>query len=150
LAKAFSKNYYKVLQVDVEACDEILEVAYKRLARLVHPDVNLDRDTTEDFKTLQEAYEVLTTDRARYDDYYKKVYAKVGAASVTNKANVRQEVSNFSHNGVLDIIFREIPDFYKNYSGSKMNGLLQSLRAMNKDISQMKYEIERLWWRTRG
>jgi molecular chaperone DnaJ len=40
------KNYYKVLQVDVSANQDLVEAAYKRLARKYHPDVNRTADAT--------------------------------------------------------------------------------------------------------
>jgi len=38
-----NKDYYKILQVDPSADPEIIVVAYKRLARIYHPDINKAR-----------------------------------------------------------------------------------------------------------
>ena len=38
---------------------EDLKKAYKKLALKLHPDVNKDRDTTEEFKTMQNEYEAM-------------------------------------------------------------------------------------------
>lgn len=147
LGKSYDKNYYKILQVDIEACDEVIEVAYKRLARILHPDVNPDKDTTEEFKVLGKAYEVLKNDRKNYDEYYKKVYAKVGGSPSNTNKKEPIIVSPFTNNSAFDILFREVPDYYKNYSGNKFNNILKSIRNMKNDISRMESEIKRLWWR---
>ncbi|MBI4670734.1 MAG: DnaJ domain-containing protein [Chloroflexi bacterium] len=63
------KNYYRVLQVDPEAEPEVIESAYKRLARKYHPDMNPSADTNARMKELNEAYAVLRdpTRRKEYD-----------------------------------------------------------------------------------
>ncbi len=38
---------YKVLQVDPEAEDEVIEAAYRRLARKYHPDVSPTRESQD-------------------------------------------------------------------------------------------------------
>jgi curved DNA-binding protein CbpA len=63
---------YKILQVDPEADVEIIEVAYKRLARKFHPDVSSEPDAVERMVQLNQAWELLrdpirraSVDRAR-------------------------------------------------------------------------------------
>jgi DnaJ-class molecular chaperone len=36
-----NKDYYKILQVDPSAEQEVIEAAYRRLARMYHPDISL-------------------------------------------------------------------------------------------------------------
>lgn len=62
-------DYYKVLQVDPEADRDVIEAAFRRLARRVHPDTNRSADAEEKMKALSEAYGVLTDPekRARFD-----------------------------------------------------------------------------------
>jgi curved DNA-binding protein CbpA len=50
---------YKVLQVDPEAGREVIEAAYKRLARMYHPDVSGDPDTVDKMVQLNQAWEML-------------------------------------------------------------------------------------------
>jgi DnaJ-class molecular chaperone len=63
------KNYYQILQVDPSASAEVIEVAYHRLARMYHPDVNRDHDAIQRMQQLNEAYDVLCNParRAQYD-----------------------------------------------------------------------------------
>ncbi|GMQ97656.1 MAG: molecular chaperone DnaJ [Acidimicrobiia bacterium] len=64
------KDYYDVLGVPRDASSEEIKRAFRRLAREFHPDANPgDASSEERFRTVAEAYEVLSDDdkRARYD-----------------------------------------------------------------------------------
>lgn len=64
------KDYYAILGVDRKASEKDIKAAYRRLARKYHPDVNPgDREATEKFKEINEAYQVLSdpAKRSRYD-----------------------------------------------------------------------------------
>jgi curved DNA-binding protein CbpA len=60
---------YKVLQVDPEAEDEVIEAAYRRLARKYHPDVWSGPDAQERMVRINQAWEMLkdSTRRAAVD-----------------------------------------------------------------------------------
>lgn len=62
-------DLYKTLQVDPEADAEVIEAAYRRLARKYHPDVHPSPAAGEWMKQLNAAYEVLRQPdrRAVYD-----------------------------------------------------------------------------------
>ncbi|HEU5192546.1 MAG TPA: molecular chaperone DnaJ [Methylomirabilota bacterium] len=66
------KNYYTVLGVPRDADDTILKTAYRKLARLYHPDKNPgDKAAEERFKEVTEAYGILSDPdkRAHYDRF---------------------------------------------------------------------------------
>ncbi len=63
---------YRVLQVDPEADDEAIRAAYKRLARMYHPDVSPDPASMARMVSINQAWEILrdpirraAADRAR-------------------------------------------------------------------------------------
>ena len=56
---------YKVLQVDPEAEDEVLEAAYRRLARKYHPDLTTDPEAPARMIALNRAWELLGTSAGR-------------------------------------------------------------------------------------
>lgn len=66
-------DYYKILQVDRSAKDDDLKKAYRKLAMKWHPDKNPNnkKETEAKFKTISEAYDVLSDPqkRAIYDQY---------------------------------------------------------------------------------
>jgi len=64
------KDYYKVLGVKEDATKTEIKKVYRKLARKFHPDHNQDKPGAEEqFKEVQEAYEVLSDDanRRKYD-----------------------------------------------------------------------------------
>lgn len=69
-------NYYEILEVSEKASKEVIEKAYKALAKKYHPDLNKDtkKDAESKMKELNEAFEVLSDDnkRANYDNILNK------------------------------------------------------------------------------
>lgn len=66
------KNYYEILEVDRNASHEIIEKAYKTLAKKYHPDLQDEfhkKEAEETLKNINEAYEILSNpeQRALYD-----------------------------------------------------------------------------------
>jgi molecular chaperone DnaJ len=66
-----ARDYYEVLGVGRDATAPEIKRAYRRLARRYHPDVNAQGAASEQFRELQEAYEVLSDPdkRRRYDRF---------------------------------------------------------------------------------
>jgi molecular chaperone DnaJ len=64
-----SQDLYDLLGVARDADGDAIKKAYRRLARQLHPDVNPDPETQEQFKEVTRAYEVLSDPqkRAAYD-----------------------------------------------------------------------------------
>ena len=65
------KDYYKVLGVSKSATDDELKKAYRKLALKYHPDKNKAPEAEEKFKSIGEAYNVLSDPKKRqiYDQY---------------------------------------------------------------------------------
>lgn len=66
-------DYYEILGLDRNSSDEDIKKAYRKKAFDTHPDRNTDDPSGENFKKVQEAYDILgdTTKKKYYDTYGK-------------------------------------------------------------------------------
>lgn len=80
------KDYYSILEIPRDADEQAIKSAFRRMARVYHPDVNANKaEATEKFKEINEAYTVLSDPdkRARYDLFngrYEQYQRPSGAA----------------------------------------------------------------------
>ena len=66
------RDYYEILGVSKDASSEEIKKVYRRLARQYHPDLNPgNKEAEEKFKTIGEAYEILSDSsrRSQYDQF---------------------------------------------------------------------------------
>ncbi len=74
------QDFYEILGVARTASADEIKQAYRKKARLVHPDVNKEPDAVAQFEQLQEAYDVLSDpDKRKQYDLYGHA-GRVGAA----------------------------------------------------------------------
>ena len=129
----FMKNYYEILEVNKKASKEVIDKAYKVLAKKYHPDLysSVEKQTNEmKLKELNEAYRVLSDDflKAQYDkeleiqerdeiirQYEKKeTVQETEQPTQTYKKNRRKQVSTKEHKigtlGSLMDLTKEIVD----------------------------------------
>jgi len=78
------KDYYKILEVNNSASDEVISKVYRMLAKKYHPDSNPDnkQEAEAKFKEISEAYEILSNEQKRKDydaelEEYKKSQSQV-------------------------------------------------------------------------
>jgi len=93
---AAAKDYYETLKVPREASPEDIKKSYRKLARKYHPDLNPgDKSAEERFKTVQEAFDVLSDDKKRkmYDQF--GVYSDAGP----QQAGPQQQGPNMDFGG---------------------------------------------------
>ncbi|MGI9533930.1 MAG: DnaJ C-terminal domain-containing protein [Thermodesulfobacteriota bacterium] len=110
------KDYYKTLGVSKSASKDDIKKAYRDLARKYHPDLNPnDKNAEENFKTIQEAYEVL------YDDQKRQQYDTFGNMNFNNQAGNRGTTGTYHFSGDIPS-FEEIFKDVFGFSGSKRQG----------------------------
>lgn len=68
---ASTKDLYEILGVDRNATESEIKKAFRHKARELHPDVNKSANAEEEFKELNEAYDVLSDSkkRSQYDRF---------------------------------------------------------------------------------
>lgn len=72
------KNYYEILEVDVNASPEVIEKAYRTLVKKYHPDLQPDdkkQDAKNKIKMINEAYDTLSTQtkKEQYDNELERL-----------------------------------------------------------------------------
>jgi molecular chaperone DnaJ len=79
---AATQDYYETLKVNRKASPDDIRKSYRRLARKYHPDLNPgDKAAEERFKTLQEAYDVLSDAKKRQMYDQQGFYSDSGFAA---------------------------------------------------------------------
>lgn len=65
------KDYYQLLGLSNTASEGEIKKAYRRLAKMYHPDINKDKTAEEKFKEISEAYNVLSDSKKKkeYDRF---------------------------------------------------------------------------------
>jgi curved DNA-binding protein CbpA len=83
------EDYYGLLQVHPQAGPEIIQSAYKRLCRMVHPDINPDPEAAKTMQRINRAYETLS-DTHKRRRYHTEWTRRSGSAS--SRVEVRERV----------------------------------------------------------
>ncbi len=96
------RDYYDVLGVSKDASDKDIKMAFRRLAKKYHPDVNKEPDAAEKFKEAQEAYAVLSDEKRRkqYDQFGHSAFENQGAGGAGGF-----DFSGFDFSDIFDNIF---------------------------------------------
>jgi curved DNA-binding protein CbpA len=84
------EDYYGLLQVHPQAGPEVIQSAYKRLCRMVHPDINPDPGAAKTMQRINLAYETLSEPSRRRR--YHLEWERKNTGSVSSRVEVRERV----------------------------------------------------------
>lgn len=128
------KNYYEILEVDKNASEEIIEKAYKTLAKKYHPDLQESKTKKayeEKMKIINEAYMVLSDDfkKSEYDKQLQNSMVPLEEYQKVLQENMalRQELEILSYNTNNNISQNQyvnnnsIGQNWKNYYNQQVN-----------------------------
>lgn len=90
------KNYYEILEVDKNASQEVIEKAYRTLAKKYHPDLQQGlnkQECAEKMKIINEAYDVLSDSfkRSQYNEKLQNEQLQNQARSSEAQERIMQE-----------------------------------------------------------
>jgi len=85
-------NYYKILQVDPAADDDVIKAAYQRVISKLHPDKNPSPDAQQRSQEVNEAYRILSdpAQRAQYDKDHPSASSKAEARTAADFARKQE------------------------------------------------------------
>ena len=61
------KDYYKILEINPNASNEIIKAAYKALVKKYHPDNTIQLYTDKTLTDINEAYDILSNKESKYE-----------------------------------------------------------------------------------
>jgi DnaJ-class molecular chaperone len=115
------KNYYQILSVSEKVTTEEIKIAYRKLVKEYHPDINLGvKDTTAKFREIQEAYEILMNvnkrrnhDKTLYKEresikkateafFQKQREEKLKKQMIKEQQKKKDEISQYLRNAIQD------------------------------------------------
>ena len=84
---------YEILQVSRNAEPEVIEAAYRRLARKYHPDINNESYSSDRMLRINWAYDILSDPirRSRYDRQINNPYTSYSAPEKYQESNITDE-----------------------------------------------------------
>lgn len=129
------KNYYEILEVDKNASQEVIEKAYKALAKKYHPDLQQGikkQEYAERMKKINEAYDVLSDSfkREQYNQELQNKQEKDQAISKEEQERIIQE------NYALKQQLNKIGNNRNNYNNQPMDegSIINMSRVLEQQI----------------
>lgn len=155
------KNYYEILEVDVNASSEVIEKAYKTLIKKYHPDLQPEDKKQEaeiKVKLINEAYDTLSDKdkKENYDNKLKSIKEQERMQreeEIKRKINTQTSSYNRINNSIDNVPKRQIKNLHQEKIDRKIKEDLYNQKinkAYNKAyndayiqaLKNMGYEIE--------
>jgi curved DNA-binding protein CbpA len=126
-------NYYEILGLTSTANVQEIKVAYRKLAKIYHPDKNPDNKQSEEkFKLIKEAYEVLSDPfKKRKHDATLEYHLKLKTNTVTTKKR-----KNYS--GISEEELKRRQYYQQNYSKQNHNYKKQNATEEKKKYNETR------------
>lgn len=110
-------DYYELLGIAMDASTEDIKSAYRKKAKLLHPDVNKNFNAHQDFIDVSEAYEILKNSELRKE--YERLYQEY--KDNTNKEDYERSYEGFKSN------HRSAYENARHYSDLSIEDVLESI-----------------------
>lgn len=114
------KDYYKILGVARDATPDQIKQTYRKLARKYHPDVSKEPNAEEQFKAVQEAYEVLKDPKKR--EAYDQLGSQWQGGQDFKPPPGWQGFSGFNADGFDSENMGGFSDFFESIFGGQPHG----------------------------
>ncbi len=134
-----AKDYYEILGVKKDASADDIKHAYRELALRYHPDRNKDPAAVEKFKTINEAYAVLS------DPQKRQQYDMLGSTQFNQWYNADDILRNFDFESILKQMGMDLggmggfEDAF-GFGGSMGQGM-RSQRAQNAENLSLNFSL---------
>ncbi|MBE6091115.1 MAG: J domain-containing protein [Clostridium beijerinckii] len=94
------KDYYKVLNISINASNNEIKKAFRSLAKKYHPDRNQgDNDALRKFQEVNEAYEVLSKEESRKKYNQERFKEKNNQETKNNKSSREDKTRTYQDKG---------------------------------------------------
>lgn len=143
-----NKDYYSILQINRNASPEIIEKAYKTLAKKYHPDLQQSEESKKEaeeiLKNINEAYEVLS-DKDKKQKYDSTLYDNTISKEDFNKLYeqnqiLKNKINNLQNNYNINHLSNSNID-KQNISYEKKSKKDYELKEKQQDL-EFKKQIE--------
>lgn len=131
---AEKRDFYEVLGVNKNAAKDQIKSAYRKLAKVYHPD-NKETGNEQKFKEVQEAYDIL------YDDQKRSAYDQFGHAAFDQNAGGGNPFQGGGFGGFGDGV--DLGDIFSSFfgGGSRRQANPQGPRRGNDAIMRVKIDF---------
>lgn len=148
-----NKNYYDILQINQNASPEIIEKAYKTLAKKYHPDLQEEsnkKEAEEILKEINEAHEILSNPdkKALYDQNLKNEtisqedYEKMYVQNEKLKEELNNLKNNTNNNQYPNINLNSFNT--SSTENPKANINQENFDAIKKEEQELEYKRQQL------
>ena len=124
------ENYYKILELDKNASEEMIEKAYKTLVKRYHPDLQNDDNkiiAEEKIKKINEAYSILSDKEKRevYDQQFNDNYISFQEYNsiINENIKLKNELNN-------------IKNYYNTNNNNSYNNYNNIYNNLNNDLNK--------------